>query len=68
MVSGDKLSFCSCSRTSGRLAALRVCEVDVVCQVSQVVVGGVWLNGELSVALRTSVWLGKTKLGSASWP
>ena len=66
MVSGDKLSFCSCSRTSSRLAALGFCEVDAVCQVSQVVVGGVWLDGESSVALRTSAWLGETKLGSDS--
>ena len=67
MVSGDKPSFCSCSRTSGILAALGFCEVDVVSRVSRVVVGGVWLDGELSVALRTSAWLGETKLGSASW-
>ena len=66
MVSEDKPNFCSCSRTSGILAALGFCEVDVVSRVSRVVGGGVWLDGELSVAPRTSVWLGETKFVSAS--
>ena len=67
MVSGDKPNFCSCSWTSGILAALGFCEVDVVSRVSQVIGGGVWWDGELTVAPRTSVWLGETKLVSASW-
>ena len=67
MVSRDKPNFCSCSRTSGLLVALGFCEVDVVSRVSRVVGGGVWLDGELSVAPRTSAWLGETKLVSASW-
>lgn len=67
MVLGDKPNFCSCSRTSGILAALEFCEVDVVSRVSRVVGGGVWLDGGLSVAPRTSAWLGETKLVSASW-
>ena len=67
MVSGDKPNFCSCSRTSGILAALGFCEVDVVSRASRVVGGGVGLDGELSVAPRTSVGLGETKLVSASW-
>ena len=67
MVSEDKPNFCSCFRTSGIVAALGFCEVDVVSRVSQVVGGGVWLDGELSVAPGTSVWLGETKLGAASW-
>ena len=65
MVSGDKPNFCSCSRTSGILVGF--CEVDVVSRVSRVVGGGVWLDEELSVAPRTSAWLGETKLVSASW-
>ena len=67
MVSGDKPNFCSCSRTSGILAALEFCEVDVVFRVSRVVGGDVWLDGGLSVAPRTSAWLGETKPVSASW-
>ena len=66
MVSGEKPNFCSCSRTSGIQAALGFCELDVVSRVSRVVGGGVWLDGELSVAPRTSAWLGETKLESAS--
>ena len=45
MVSGDKPSFCNCSRTSGILAASGSCEVDVVTRVSRVVEGGAWLDG-----------------------
>ena len=41
--------------------------MDVVSRVSPVVREGVWLDGELSVAPRTSVWLGETKLVPASW-
>ena len=67
MVSGNKPIFCSFSRTSGILAALGFCEVDVVSRVSRAVGGGIWLDGELSVAPRTSAWLGETKLVSASW-
>ena len=67
MVSGDKPNFCSCSRTSGILVALGFCEVNVVSQVFRVVGGGVWLDGELLVAPRTSAWLGETKLVSACW-
>ena len=67
MVSRDKSNFCSCSRRSGILVALEFCEVDVVSRVSRVVGGGVWLDGELSVATRTSAWLGETKVVSASW-
>ena len=66
MVSADKLNFCSCSRTSGILVALGFCEVDVVSRVSRVVGGGVCMDGELSVAPRTSAWPGETKLVSAS--
>jgi len=66
MVSGDKPSLCSCSQTSGILAALGFCEADVVSRVSRVDVEGVWLDGGLSAAPRTSAWLGGTKLGSAS--
>ena len=66
MVSGAKPSLCSCSRTSGILAALGFCEADVVSRVSRVGVEGVWLDGGLSAAPRTSAWLGGTKLGSAS--
>ena len=40
--------------------------MDVVSRVSRGVGGGVWLDGELSLAPRTSVWLGETKLVSAS--
>ena len=39
MVSGDKPSLCSCSRTSGILAALGFCEAGVVSRVSRVDVG-----------------------------
>ena len=67
MVSGDKPNFCSCSQTSGILAALEFCEVDVVFRVSRVVGVSVWLDGELSVAPCTSAWLGETKLVPASW-
>ena len=49
------------------LVALGFCKVDVVSRVSRVVGGGAWLDGELSVAPRTSAWLGETKLVSASW-
>ena len=66
MVSGDKPSLCSCSRTSGILVALGFCQAGVVSRVSRVDVGGVWLAGGLSAAPRTSAWLGGTKLGSAS--
>ena len=40
MVSGEKPNFAGCSRTSGILAALVFCEVDVVSRVSRVVGGG----------------------------
>ena len=54
MVSGNKPNFCICSWTSGILAALRFCEVDVVSRVSRIVGEGVWLDGELLVAPCTS--------------
>ena len=66
MVSGDKPNFCSCSRISGILVALGFCEVDVISRVSRVVGEGALRDGELSVAPRTSAWLGETKLVSAS--
>ena len=47
MVSKDKPNFCSCSRTSGILAELGYCEVDVVSLVSLVVGGGAWLHTHL---------------------
>ena len=67
MVSRDKPNFRSCSRTSGILLVLGFCEVEVVSRVSRGVGLSVWLDGELSVAPRTSAWLGETKLVSASW-
>lgn len=67
MVSGDRPGLCSCSRTSGRLAVLGFCVVDLVSRVSRVVGGGVSLDRELSVAPGTSAWLGETELVSASW-
>ena len=41
--------------------------MDEASRVSRVVGAGVWPDGELSVAPRTSVWLGETKLVWASW-
>ena len=48
------------------LAALELCEVDVAFRVSRLVGGGVWLDGGLSMAPRTSAWLMETMLVSAS--
>ena len=57
MVSGDKPNFCSCSRTSGILAALEFCEVDAVFRVSRVVGGDVWLDGKRAFSrVEAKIW------------